>query len=279
MNLNNKEGKLNQFTLSSDAGTVRFFSIQEKAKKRGVILFLQGWGISAFGIKKIAEIIAEYGWEVLLVDFTHLDKYQKLQKDQLQDLSRVKADTISAFLKNHYKEEKLSVIGHSEGAIVAAYVAQELAQNNRLNKILLVTPAGFVSSISFKKHIVRFLYSIIYHINRPMTFREVFMRMQYFSRMIFYIITNPIQMFKEGASLSRTNILPVINNLTKNKYQIDLFGYKDDVIFTINDLKQSTINDPEMISFHILDGGHHSIHLHPERFITKIKPILIKESL
>ena len=119
------------------------------SKSDKAILYLKGnRGSIRFGTYQIRQM-KHNGYDILIPDYRSYGKTEGEPKNNKQLLRD--ADISYQFLKQHYQEENIVVIGYSLGTGMASYVA---SQNNPMH-LLLIAP--FTSLVDIKNQFLWFM--------------------------------------------------------------------------------------------------------------------------
>ena len=106
---------------------------------RESVVFLAGWGCSAYTFRKNIRPLAERGMHVVAVELVGQggsDKPTDPEAYTLQSLTAQALEVLDAL-----GLERVSLVGHSLGGLVAAHVA--LAAPARVKKLVLIDPVGY----------------------------------------------------------------------------------------------------------------------------------------
>src|SRR6056297_507371 len=114
------------------------------------ILILHGWGASIVSWKKIQENLARENFKIYCPDLPGFGKSQKFnQAWNLDDY----CDWVINFC-DYFNLDNLSIIGHSFGGRLAIKLNQKEEFKQRINKNILVSPAGAKLNLNKKQKIL-----------------------------------------------------------------------------------------------------------------------------
>ncbi|MBU2632343.1 alpha/beta hydrolase [Patescibacteria group bacterium] len=167
--------------------------------KNTTFLFFHGWGLSPYFYKHILSKLSQRGTVISpIIDFLNY-------KNQL------------SFINKEIKE-KIIIIGHSAGAVVAMEFAKTYPE--KIEKVILLAPAGFTTSSSFFSWLSKWIFHLLGLTINPGFF--IFTLIIDFSKTS---LLHPINRIREARRISETKIAFV-----PNLKVLAIFGRDDNII-------------------------------------------------
>lgn len=127
---------------------------------------------------------------------------------------------------------------------------------------------------TFYKLTKRFLLEVLFE---PITLKSIkrfLIYIKYISRVIGYVLRNPIQAFREAIGISRFRIFHLLKNIQKKGVKVAIVADKNDIIFPAEQVRRSA-KKAKVKDFYLVEGGHNEIHINPDKFIETINKIFI----
>ncbi|MFM2357394.1 MAG: hypothetical protein RJA61_131 [Candidatus Parcubacteria bacterium] len=248
--------------IESYAGTVEFLDITSPyVRTSHTVFIIFGWGETFQSVKPTLASIASRGYRVIVGMYERLDKNIR-NTDRHPAVEYVKAQAIADILK--YKNiQKIDVIAHSEGAIIASLLVQ--LKPGIIKSLTLISPAGLASNINVQKISFKFLVYL---------FKEflLYLRGEYKAGLIYigglfrYIFLNPIQSFREIIGISTFKINPILNKLNKKGGSIFMIYSSKDSLFSSSEI-EAVFKEIKFKKIYEISGVHNELHLHPGKLV------------
>jgi pimeloyl-ACP methyl ester carboxylesterase len=270
------EESFERYIVKTNGGDIEVFKIQHENFESRPIILIPGWGESFDSIKEFAFKLSEsLSKTVCVPDYANLDLYSSDFKCQehgdmnLPATEKLRAKAIHDFILSNPElfNEGFVLIAHSEGAITATFLAY-LHKDKNISPLILIAPAGIVQK-SFWQLIKDFNHYFFLRMFEAIKTNNRTAKKYYLSSLI-YIIKNPLQLFRDAKGISQSNIVPLLNNLSKDGLRVELILQNHDTLFIKEEVNKSNLS----ASIHEIDGSHAQVHIEPEEVIELIKSII-----
>lgn len=249
-------------TIIFEGGEVVYIDIHPEVQRINTpLLISSGWAETPAVLKETMRAFAEKGYQVIALDYTRLNLDDV---DTERTVGHKKGRAILAVL-DALGIRKVNVLGHSEGAINSVLAARR--KPHRFCHMVLIAPAGFSAQDSFPRLTFRFIAEIV---SSAQTYDNLKSGLKSIWQIIRYVITNPVQAFKEAFGTSQARISCAVKALLKDGVSVSIICSENDNVFPVKKIRRMIKKRDLDLKLHLLEGGHNAIHLQPEEYATRI---------
>lgn len=160
--------------------------------------------------------------------------------------------------------DKVDVIAHSEGGIIATITA--LLEPEKIRNIVLVDSAGLLNYPTLIQLALRFVKMHSLDLKRLATDKASRKALStYLWEGTKFLAKNPVRGIKEGAANAKPDIHEWLKVLHDSGSGISVIHGVDDPLFPMPEVQKATKSE-EIDGFYSVKGDHNELHLQPHKY-------------
>ncbi len=255
-------------------GEINLYIISPKETSGGdtlmKILIIPGWCEPAKVSIGLAEELAKFGYQVFVIDYANLNTPVATKECGVDSTfpitEQARACAVVEFLKVKNAESRTYIVAHSQGAVAAMLAAK--AHPNRIKNIILVAPAGIITS-NLVSIILQYLKSFFAQLKYVLNL-DIYLGKRYFEEVWQYAWRNPIQLARDAYGVSKSNIVPLVKKSRDQGLDVAIIYTNSDRIFPPEKMYQYA---GSLCPTHELRGNHDELFFNPKEFAQKINEL------